>query len=319
MLVICVDEKRAVAKIDIVLAADFSWADEDGLGGGIGGRDEADLAGNLVACADDDPVFLSTDVGIATEADVGLLVEEFGLLDGIAEAVVVDVVRAPVLIGIAKDEARAVGGPNEAGKRAGDDIGQLFARGEIAEMHLEVLGAIIVIRIGHELPIRTDDEVAELEVVLALGEFVLIQDELLITSGSGLPVVAAILRAFGEGGPVDPVAILLRHAAVVFLDAAFHLLEERFHQRLLILHVRLEVAILRFEVGQHVLVFDLRVTGIAQPVPGVLDRDTVMGELERSLRGDGGLGGDHGLFRGLGRSAGGGYESHRDEATMRRV
>ena len=199
-----------------------------------------------------------------------------------------DVVRAPVVIGIAKDESGIVGGPNEAGKRACNDIWQVFARGEITHMNLEALRAIVVVGVGHELAVRADDEGMELKVILALGEFVLIENELVRAARCGLPIVTPILRALRVGGPVDPVAIFLRHAAVVLFKAVFHLLEELLDQRLLRRHVGLEVAVFFLQVAEHLLVGDLGILRITQPVPRIIESDAVMGERVRTLLGDGG-------------------------------
>ena len=201
-----------------------------------------------------------------------------------------DVVRAPVVIGIAKDEPGIVGGPHEVRKRALNDVRQVFARREITHMHLETLRAIIVIGVSHQLAVRADDEGVELKVVLALGELVLIEDELLGTAGHGLPIVATILRALCEGGPVDPVAIFLRHAALILLDAAFDLFEELLHERLLRRHVGFEVAVLFLQVAEHLLVGDLGILRISQPMPRIIERDAVMGERVRTLFSDGGDG-----------------------------
>ena len=107
----------------------------------------------------------------------------------------------------------------------------------------------------------------------------------------------AVLAAFRIAPLVIPVAVLRRHAGLVLLLAAAHFAEDRLHQGFVRRHCRLEVAVLRFEIGDDVLVIDGGVAVVAQPMPRVLHGDAVVGERVRlGLRlgrlGKRGMGGD---------------------------
>ena len=90
-----------------------------------------------------------------------------------------------------------------------------------------------------------------------------------------LAVPGPILRARLERPPVEPVAVADRDRAVVLLDPPLHLLEQLVDQRLVLRLPALEIGVLGLQIGEHVGVIDLRIFGIAQPVPRVLDRDAV--------------------------------------------
>ena len=77
-------------------------------------------------------------------------------------------------------------------------------------MQIEPLRAIIIIGISQYFTIGADFGSAKPEIFLALRKYVLIQDELIRTTGDWLAIMLAILRAFFEFRPIDVIAILLR-------------------------------------------------------------------------------------------------------------
>ncbi len=94
------------------------------------------------------------------------------------------------------------------------------------------------------------------------------------------------MRAGVEGRPVNVVAVLLRNAGIVILHPAFHLGEDGVDEFLMRLHLRFEIRILGVEIGQHIGIGDIRITGIAQPRVRILDRDAMAREAVRHTFGN---------------------------------
>ena len=108
-----------------------------------------------------------------------------------------------------------------------------------------------------------------------LGFGILAVDQRIIAARGRLAVPVAVLGAGLERPPVEPVAVLDRDRAVVLLDATLHLLEQLVGQRLVRRHRRFEIIILGLQIGEHILVLDVRIAGIANPRPRVLDREAM--------------------------------------------
>ena len=210
MVVIGQDVERAVADIDAIFATNLARCDKDWLGSRIVCRHQPHFAGHIVAGGDDDPVFLRSQPDADAKADIILLVEQLRLFRIIAEAVIIGIVGAPIFVGEAIDKALAVLGPDDARKRAGDDVLQLLAGFEVADVEVETFRTIIVIGISEQLAIGADLGSAKPEIILALGELVFIEDQLVRTALYRLAVMLAILRALVKFRPIDEIAILLR-------------------------------------------------------------------------------------------------------------
>ena len=72
---------------------------------------------------------------------------------------------------------------------------------------------------------------------------------------------------------------------IVLLDAALHLFEQGFGERGMGRHGGFEVGILGVEIIEHIGVGDVRVAGIADPRPRIVDRDAVVGRRRGTLGG----------------------------------
>ena len=176
-----------------------------------------------------------------------------------------------MVVDLGEDDARAVAGPHrlaDADRRHGLDI--LPGR-QIADSKLEPLRAVIIGKRGQQLPVSADLERAEPEIMIAVRLRRLVEDRLIVTTADGLAIPAPVLRPRLERPPVEEIAVSDRDRAFVLLDPSLHLPEQLLEQVLLLPRPGLEISILGVEVGEHVGVIDLRIFGIAQPVPGVLD------------------------------------------------
>jgi hypothetical protein len=89
-----------------------------------------------------------------------------------------------------------------------------------------------------------------------------------------------------KGGPVDPVAVLLRDRTFVFLDPRFHFLEQLAGQRFLAGHILFKPLILLFQIIEHIFVIDLRIALVFEPVIGIADRIAMAFVTMGSLLGD---------------------------------
>ena len=119
--------------------------------------------------------------------------------------------RAPFLGRRAVDQRIVVRDPGEAAAQIGQLVGQQFARFEILDPRSVAFGPVVVGRIREVAPALAARERAEAEIVLALGQLVLVEKQLRIAARNGLAVMQAVVLALLEFGPVEPVAILLRH------------------------------------------------------------------------------------------------------------
>src|SRR3546814_3184908 len=89
---------------------------------------------------------------------------------------------------------------------------------EILDMDGEAFGPVVVDRIGQQRAVVADRKRAEPQIFLALGQRGFVEPQLVGTACPRLAPPFEILPAAPERGPVQPVAVLLRHARIVFLD-----------------------------------------------------------------------------------------------------
>ena len=66
--------------------------------------------------------------------------------------------------------------------------------------------------------------------------------------------------------------------------AHFDTIHEFIDERLMGVHLRFEVSVLGFEVGEYFRILDVRVRRVLEPVVGILNRDSVVGEPMRYPR-----------------------------------
>ena len=339
MLVIGEDEDFPVANIDIVFDALAARGDQDLLAGRVVGAHQPHFAGLVVAGGDDQPVFLRGNARPDPETVVLRLAIELDILAyRRSQNMQRRIVHAPIVVGDAIDQPAILHDPDEAGQRAGDCVGQQLAGLQILDPDVEPLGAVVVGRIGEIAPVVAHREGAEAEIFLALGERVLVEDQLRIAARHRLAVIFAIFRAFLEFGPVEIVALPLRNGGIVLLDPRLHLFEQRIDQLLLRLHLRFEPGVLGVQIGEHIRVIDRGIGLVVQPVVGIGNGDSVarvgmialLGDRRRCRRGrsrrrngfghgvpfenlGGGLGGERGGERQSGgtQQAANTHENHR--------
>ena len=123
---------------------------------------------------------------------------------------------------------------------------------------------------------------------MSFGEGHLVEDRL---HGIGFVYGPAgpgpVLGAGLEPPLVEVVPVLQRHGFVVRFLPGLDLFEQSLRQFPVRFHDRIEVAVLRFEVGDYVVIVDGRITLVPEPVIGVLHLDAVAGEGMRPAVGHG--------------------------------
>ncbi len=228
------------------------------LGGGLGARgDDQEPVGAAAADADPEPPVL-------------LVVDQLVVGLGGAEPVPPDLVGAPALVDGRVVEVLAVAGPRDAAEDAGDHVVEQLAGAQVLDPDGVALVAGGVGRVGQQVGVGADRRAAEREEVVALGELVEVEQELLagqrrlvgadLLGGlRGIPVVlradrhpaaGAVLAAL-EGAAVVPVAAVAgRHRQVGLEGAGLDLVEDRLAQVLQVRGALAGVGVLGLEVGR---------------------------------------------------------------------
>ena len=307
MGVVGADVERALMLIDIIFPARLARGDETRGGKGVIGGQQPRLARHMVAGAQDDPLLRRAEADGNAEALV-ILMKDFAILaDRRAQHMHPCIIGAPVFVGEAVEQRLAISGPDQRRQGAGDHVRQQRAGFEIADVHREALAAVGIDAIGEPAAALADRHRAEAEIIMPLRQRRLIEDELVLAAVLGsadrAAIPFAILRPHLERAPVDPVAVLLRHRAVILLDAPLHLREQRVDQWLVRLHRLFEPAILLLQIGENFLVLHIGIAGVAQPGIGVVDRPAMMLDMVLAALRDRGGGEDRGRGLGLGHAA----------------
>src|SRR5207253_6582805 len=135
-------------------------------------------------------------------------------------------VAAPIVVNLGEYDARAVAGPHRLpDPYRGHGLDVLPGR-EVANAQMEALGAGSIGQRCREASVRADFQRAEAEVILPVGLGRLVENDLIVPTGNGLPIPGPVLRAGRERPPIEIVAVADRNRAVVFLDPPLHLLEQ---------------------------------------------------------------------------------------------
>ena len=189
------DEQPVAVVIDGILVAVLARRHQAGCAVRSIGVDEVDLAGLVVVRGDDDePAGLALfDADI--EAVVLLLVDQSILLSRGADPVPADEQRPVLVVETHVEQGLAVLRPHQRAARVGDDLGQVEARGQIANAHCVELGALVVDGVGEEAVIRAVGVGAELPVDLALRLLVAVEQHLLGATFARAPVEPGVLAA----------------------------------------------------------------------------------------------------------------------------
>ena len=134
VVVIGMDPHRAVAHIDIVFDALLPRLDQHLLRRGIVRRNQADFAGLVVAGRNDQPVFLRRQAGADAKTLIhGFAVEFDVFADRRSEDMHGRIVDAPIVVRSAIDQRRVVLHPDEVRQRAGNLVGEQFARFQVLD------------------------------------------------------------------------------------------------------------------------------------------------------------------------------------------
>ena len=288
VLVIGQDPQFPVGGVGRIGAVGNPARDEDGLGRRIHGGNEANLGRAVVASGDEDqaPVVAPPDADGKARI-LGLLVEGDVFLQRRAEPVESRPVASPIVVDLGEDQPGAVGRPDGRPDPDNCDGLQILARSEVADPELEPFRPVVVDHRREKATVGAGLDRAEPEIFMPLGRGRLVEDELVRAARFGPAIPFAILGAGLERPPIEIVAVLDRHRPVVFLDPAFHLLDQFVDEPLVGRHRRFEISVFGLQIVVHLGALDLRIAGIAEPGPGILDRHSVAFVAERALLGDG--------------------------------
>ncbi|MCY1172896.1 hypothetical protein D9M73_130400 [compost metagenome] len=290
--VVGVDEQSVAMHVDIIFAPHLARRYAERRRQRVGRGQQIDFARHMVAARQHDPLAVAGLADADAEPLIGFL-EQFDILrDRRAQPVQPRIVGAPLVVGETVEKAPVIGGPHDFGQHPRNDIGQMLPRDQILDAHLEAFRAIVVDRISQQPPIIADRKGPQPKILFALGQSRFVEDQhvlaLVLARRDRAAPPFAILPAGFERSPIDPVAILLRHRAIVFLDAALHLLIQPVDQRLVRFHHAFEIGVLGGEIGKHIRVIDLGIVRVLQPGIRILNRVPVDGEAVRARCGDGG-------------------------------
>ena len=265
------DEELIAAIVDAVAHAGLARRHQARHGMGVAEIDQPALGGLLVARGDDTEAARGAFLGAHEPAVVGLRVDQdVGALRR-AQAVAVDVQRPVIVVEADVIEERRIEAPDDAAAGLIDDVGQVDPGLPVAHADGEQLRAADVGAPCFEAVIGGMARAAEIEVGQALGHGVAVEQHLDLAAVARHATDRFVLAARVELPEIGERPVGLRHARIVFLDAAAHLGDQRFLQRLQGAEKCFGMAVLGFQirpdvgseqgrVAQHFLPF-----GIFQP------------------------------------------------------
>ena len=165
-------------------------------------------------------------------------------------------------IGPGVEEGPAVRRPGGAVVDAGHDVGQVGASAEIAEAKLVQLRAIDVLRVGDRVLVRASLDVAELEIFVAFGQLVGVENDLLLgVHRAASTAVDLVVEAFDGAGVGPPTLVEDGGREVGLLNSTDDLPIELSLQAGRRRHHLVRVGVLGLQVGD-----DLGVLLVAEPV-----------------------------------------------------
>ena len=262
---------------DGVLDALAPRQDDAGLGQRVGGGDGQPLRRVRAVQADQHPGGIAGRPGPEREAPVGLLEHEHVAAGVAAQLVAPELERPLGLVHADVEHVVGRGRPGQAVPGPGHRLGGgRDARAEGPELELVPLVAADIGRIGQPVVVVADGGAAHGEVVRALRQHVLVEQDLLLLAGlarrgqladpaGGAPAMDAVVLPLLGARVVPPGSPPGRHRHVGLFDPGLHLLEEARAEggqrggRLV------GVGVLGLQVGQ-----DLGILALAEPEPGIL-------------------------------------------------
>ena len=276
--------------LDIIFDASLTRADEYRRALRIIRRNQPQLACRIIPRRDDQIFARMRHPDARLKPVVILVVEDDVVALRRAKDMELDRIHPPVLIDDAVEQRAAIAAPDDIAERIGDDIAEHRAGFEIAEMDSEAFAAIIIKAVSKNAIIGRDVAAAQPVIILARCKRGNIKDQLIVTPCHGLAKPFAVLRADLKRFPIEPVAILLRHARIIFLHPRLHLGEQRINPLRVRRHHAFEIAIFSRQMAKYVWTIDLRIIGIAQPRIAIINRDAVVGKAVRAAVGNRGNG-----------------------------
>ena len=99
MIIIGQNEQTAIAHIDAILPSDFARRDQNGRRSWIVGGHQAYFTGDIVACANDNPILLCGQANTDAKADIVFLIDQLRLAQVIAQFMIPGIVCAPIVVG----------------------------------------------------------------------------------------------------------------------------------------------------------------------------------------------------------------------------
>ncbi len=221
------DHEAVAPVLEVIEHPRLPRLDQPGRGRGVRAGDQPGLAGLVVAGPDEDPSAGRRAVHVQEEAVVGLLVDQDVVL-GAAPGGTAEHLGGPPF-GVAPDPEQPVGvlRPAEGAGGLLDRLGQHLSAGQGLHMDAVDLRALLVGGIGVEAVVGAVLGRPEVEVGLAAGEGVGVDQHLLL--GGRRAEAAGVDRVLGPGLVADVVfelSVGRGDGGVVGLDAALHLLEQ---------------------------------------------------------------------------------------------
>ncbi|GAA3308259.1 hypothetical protein GCM10020219_009120 [Nonomuraea dietziae] len=289
--VLVVQDEEVVARVlDAVLHTGDARAHDLELARRVVGVEDADLAGDLAARAEDEVLLAAGQADADPEPLVALLVDEHVVVGAVAEGVPVDLVGTPGVVDPGVEERGAVGRPGAAVEDAADLVGELLSRLQVLEGQREALVALVVGGVGQELAVGRDGAGADREEVAVAGQLVAVQEHLLARERAvggdhrrrvplgGDPAGDAVLLALLGAREVPPGALAAGDGQVGLLRTALDLLEDLLLELLQVSGLLFEEVVLLLEIGDRVRVFL-----VGEPRVFVDHGVAVMGALARYL------------------------------------
>ena len=275
------DDEETVAALlapvvlDRVFVAVIARRDDAWLGVRHLGRHEPHFGSELRRGLDEDEATAAGAFDPDEEALVVLAVHEHVVGGRGAERMAPDLERAHRVVGACVEARARVVGPREAVGHVVDRVGEVLSGRDVAEAERVPLAAGHVDRVREGRMVRRDLEAAEREVVVAIGEPVLVENDVrqLRALAPESAAVDRVLRTLQGPGRVLPPALGDGCGLVGLLHARLDLVEDAVPERQQGREHRVGVGILGFEVGD-----DLRVVTVAEPVPVVAALVAVRGQ-----------------------------------------
>jgi hypothetical protein len=249
----------------------------------LGRAQPADLARGEAPGAGEDQRPAARAPDAEPEERVRLLVEHHVVGHRRAPAVAPQPIRPLGVVLQHVEQGRRVRRPGDAADVL-DALGRERSRHEVLDVERVVTETGEVERVGQPAPVVTHREGAQGQELVALGQRVQVERDLLGGIGRPLATVDRVLLAGLRPRVVEPAQVRIGHALVVLLDARQHLAVERGLERLGRLHHLVGVGVLGLEVGG-----DLGRVLVAQPVVLVLPDLAVHDLGPGDLPGDGRL------------------------------